>query len=363
MIRLLEGRHLLKEESGEEPERRAEDLALRAIFKSYPKIRKLMERRPWTQAQKFELLKVAVPETSQDAEGMFRHLPGTLLGMEEVGWGYDQQFRFLQRVAERGDFPKTLHYYLPKAFRALNSYRWLPEESFELFLDLAERGGPNVDRVFSNLSWALRAMRENGWEHREQVGFLQLFVNYSGYKVGTALANLPGTMGLLRLAGWNFAQQTRFLVLLAERAPDELHLSWMMEEYLPAAVDMMRVMNWDAAEQSRLLNKMLAVAGDQAPRALELFPGLVHTMLSLGWPHDYAYLSLLDLFDASGPDCGKMVSMAPMLLRTMKNQELGFIRQREILSEVAEQVGYSNELALMNFTLKLIHRPIYRTPS
>ena len=86
-------------------------------------------------------------------------------------------------------------------------------------------------------------------------------------------------------------------------------------------------------------------------------------MLRLGWPNDYAYLSLIDLFEASGPNSGKMVSLSPMLLQTMKNGELSFIRQRQILSEVAEQAGYSNELALMNFTLQLMHRPFHRTPS
>src|SRR5262249_49091844 len=158
---------------------------------------------------------------------MFRFLPDTLSAMDKEGWDYDQQLRFLKRVGERGDFPKPLHYHVYKAFKVLRPCGWMPEESFELFMDLVERGGENADRVFSNLSWGLRAMRGNGWDHREQLGFLKLFVNYSGDKVGTALENLPEAMGLLQMAGWNFAQQTRFLTLLAERAIDELRLAWM----------------------------------------------------------------------------------------------------------------------------------------
>lgn len=333
------------------------------MLRRFPKLKKVLARSPWTLEQKWELLKAVTPNAQREPWEVFHVLPKALMAMEETGWSYERQMGLLALLSRAGEFPVPIHKHLPGALAALRACAWPQDAKFELLYSLAEMAGPHADRVYANLPEALRAMRESEWTFHEQSDLLQLLIRYADHKIGNVLLHLPPALRFMRQHEWTYAQQARLLLMIADRAPNDLQVSWMMEDHLPPALEMMAELDWNTATQSRFLTRLLDRAGEQSPVAMEFLPGLLDAMQKFGWRPDYIYETLWAVFERGGVQSGKMVEVMPLLLQTMRHRGLAMTTQREILEALAVRAGELSKFAFMHFALSLIAKPLHWKPS
>jgi hypothetical protein len=200
-------------------------------------------------------------------------------------------------------------------------------------------------------------MRESRWNYEQQSALLEQLGRYGEHKVGTVLSHFPAALAFLYNHEWTFTQQSRLLLMIAERARDDLEVSWMMEEHLPTVLGMMSEFDWNTAMQSALLTRMLERAEGQSVIAMEFLPGLFE------WRSEYIYETLGEIFEKGRGETGKIIEIMPILLQTMRHKGLAKPTQREILGELAVHAAEWSKLAIMQFAMSLVNKPLHWKPS